>query len=587
MLHPVTYYKRLQIKKKLFLILFILILTVSILSLFALQISYRIYDEELINQSSVILNLYSTKIESVLRKLEQMTFSILSDSRIQEDLKKIKTDTSSYERYTVIDRFLQRLMTEATNENYISSIGFIDTSGYEYVVGRNTVVLEESRKNRIIAEARDNNGRIIWVEPSDDDNRIVAAREIRSIENMESLAILIIRIDLEKLISSNYSMESKYQSNLVILSADKTVFTNSSLDFDKTKLIMPEHESYSVKTLHDKKFLIHYGTSDYTNWTYVNLLPYENIFQGILTMRTIMITACILLSIGVIFLGMKFADGITRPISSLSRKMKKVEQGDFNIPAEDLEADSNRDEIGQLEHNFAIMVNKINTLINENYIKQLLVKETELKALQSQINPHFLYNTLASIHGLAKMNGQEKISTMVKSLGNLLRSSVKNNQIVTSIDEELHLLEDYITIQKLRYGDRLDFCIEMDDGLKSGSILKLTLQPIVENSINYGLESLTGVCSIHVKGYGEPELIRISITDNGPGMDEETLDKLRNRKLDSKGLGIGLKNIDERIKLFFGEQYGLDFESKLNEGTTVNITLPRKRGDTDVQGFTG
>lgn len=575
MFNPLDYYKNMKIRNKLFLILFVLIFIVSILSLFALQITYRIYDMQLINQSSVILNLYSTNIETELRKIENMTFSILSDPKVQSYLKEIKSETASYERNKAIGDFMQKLMAESQNESYISSIGFIDNSGNEYIVGRNTVTLNETRKKKVINGAKEKKGGILWVEPSSDDDRMIAAREIRAMENMEVLAVLVMRIDLERVISRYYSMESKYKSNLLILSGDKTVFSNDTgSDFDKAKLIMNSVRSYYVKSIDDRKFLINYGTSDYTNWTYVNILPYENIFQGIAVMRIMVIAACVLIFLGVVFIGMKFADGITKPIISLSSKMKKVEQGDFNIAGEATGLDKNGDEIGQLEYDFSIMVNKVNTLINENYVKQLLIKETELKALQAQINPHFLYNTLASINGLAKMNGQDKISTMVKSLGNLLRSSVRNNEIVISMDEEFSLLKDYVTIQKLRYGNRLDFNIEVDDGLSSYSILKLTLQPIVENSINYGLEYLTGVCRIRVRACGDPEAIRISVSDNGPGMSEDTLEKLRNRELNSRGMGIGLKNIDERIKLIFGEQYGLFFESRPEEGTTVSIKLP-------------
>ncbi len=575
MLKLLNYYKSLKIKKKLLLILFTLIFSISLLSLLALQISFNIYDEQLVNQSSVILNLYSTNIETELRKIENLSFSILSDPKVQAYLKVIKAEETSYERYKAIDDFTQKLMAESQNESYISSIGFIDKEGNEYIVGRNTLLLNKARKDRVIDEAKEKKGRILWAEPSEDDNCIIAAREIRAKENMEALAILVIRLDLGKLISQHSSMQSKYKSNLLILSGDKTIFSNdSSASFDKVKYIANNLQSYYVQNINDRKFLISYGMSSYTNWTYVNILPYNDIFQGIAAMRLIMVAAYILIFFAAVFIGMKFANGITKPIISLSKKMKKVEQGDFEIAGAESPAINSSDEIGQLDYDFTIMVNEINTLINENYVKQLLIKETELKALQAQINPHFLYNTLASINGLARMNGQDKISAMVKALGNLLRSAVRNHELVIPLREELNLLNDYVTIQKIRYGDRLEFSIDVEEELKEASILKLTLQPLVENSINYGLENLTGVCRIEVKAFRLTDSMRISISDNGPGMSEDTLEKLKSKELESKGLGIGLKNIDERIKLIFGEEYGLFFESRLNHGTTVSVHLP-------------
>ncbi|NMA65055.1 MAG: sensor histidine kinase [Clostridiaceae bacterium] len=584
MLKILKFYKAQKIKNKLFLILFTLLFSVSFLSFISIQISYSIYDSQLVSQSSVILNLFSTNIEIELKKIENMTFSILSDPKVQSYLNIIKTEGSSYEKYKATDDFIQRLMSESQNENYISSISFLDLNNNEYIVGRSAVILDDNRKKEVIERAKAKNGGIVWIEPSIDDNCIIAAREIRATGTMESLATLVVRLDPDKLIDRHLGAESKYESNILILSDNKLVFSNEkSIGLDDVKTINSNIRSYQVQTINDKKFLINYGMSSYTDWTYINILPYDNIFQGIAAMRLIMVAAFVLILLVVSFMGIKFADGITKPIIALTQKMKKAEQGDFR--SSNLESISNdyTDEIGQLEHDFSIMVDKINTLINENYVKQLLIKETELKALQAQINPHFLYNTLASINGIARMNGQKQISAMVKALGNLLRSAMKNNETVITLDEELSLLNDYVTIQKIRYGARLVFGVEADDELKEYIIPKLTLQPIVENSINYGLESLTEECCINVKTIMHPEYFSIAIEDNGPGMSEETLEKFRKKILVPKGTGIGLKNIDERIKLIFGENYGLFIESNLNKGTRVNIHLPYvKRGDNNV-----
>lgn len=578
------FYKALKIRNKLLLILLTLLFSVSFLSFVSIQISYSIYDSQLVSQSSVILNLFSTNIEIELKKIENMTFSILSDPKVQLYLNTIKTQGSSYEKYKATDDFIQRLMSESQNENYISSISFLDLDKNEYIVGKSTILLNDNRKKEVIDRAKAKNGGIVWIEPFRDDNCIIAAREIRGTGNMESLATLVIRLEPDKLINRHLGAESNYESNMLILSGDKLVFSNdNSIGLDDVEIIKSNIQSYQVQTINNNKFLINYGMSGYTDWTYINILPYDNIFQGIAAMRLIMVVAFALILLVVSFMGIKFADGITKPIIALSKKMKKAEQGDFQISNLENATNGNTDEIGQLDYDFSIMVDKINTLINENYVKQLLIKETELKALQSQINPHFLYNTLASINGLARMNGQKQISAMVKALGNLLRSAVKNNETVITLEEELNLLNDYVTIQKIRYSERLVFNVEVDEQLEDCLIPKLTLQPIVENSINYGLENLTEDCRIHVKTLMHPEYFTISISDNGPGMSEETMEKFKSNLLVPKGTGIGLKNIDERIKLIFGEGYGLFIESNLNKGTRVSINLPyTKRGENNV-----
>jgi len=570
----INYYRSLKIKNKLSIILSTIILIVSILGLIALQISYNIYDDQLINESSEILNLYSTNIENELRKADNLSFNILSDTTIQNELKAINTDTASYERSDALGKLTQQLLKASQTENYITSISILDNTGTEYAVGRSTLLLSDERKEDIEDRAKRESGAVAWIEPADPDKCIVAARVIRSTGDMQKLATLVIRIDMGQLINAHFGIESRYKSNLIILSEDKTVFArDSSIGMDKIQLIN-NNQDYRVQNIGNRKFLIDYGTSTYTDWTYVSILPYEIIFQGITAMRSIMIFLYILIFFAALFTGLKFTAGITKPIVSLSKKMKIVEKGNFDIIDINTDFKENCDEIGQLDYDFSIMVNKINALINENYVKQLLIKETQLKALQSQINPHFLYNTLASINGLAKISKQNKISVMVKALGNLLRSSISNKEIIVTIDEELSLLSDYIAIQKIRYGDRLNFKMEVAEELRKCSIIKLTLQPIVENSINYALESKTGVCEITVKAYEFPDYIRISVTDNGPGMSEDFIARLQKDEIKPNGHGVGLKNIDERIKIMFGDQYGLNIESQLNEWTTVSINIP-------------
>ena len=203
--------------------------------------------------------------------------------------------------------------------------------------------------------------------------------------------MLFIRIDLDNLINRYISMESTYKPNLQILSNNKIIYDNTDdLQFDINEFFKNRVRSYYVDNINDEKYLIYYGTSTYTDWTYVNILPYDNIFQNISKMRTTMIVILVLLLMATSFIGTRFANSITRPIIMLSSKMEKVRDGNFDLSPSDSNNIYHNDEIGQLNHDFNVMINRINSLINENYVKQLLIKETELKALQSQINPIFV-----------------------------------------------------------------------------------------------------------------------------------------------------------------------------------------------------
>ena len=233
------------------------------------------------------------------------------------------------------------------------------------------------------------------------------------------------------------------------------------------------------------------------------------------------------------------------------------------------------DEMGLLHRTFRLMVERINTLITENYANQLLIKETEFKALQAQINPHFLYNTLESINWIAKVNKQTKISSMVESLAFLLRNSISMKEEILTLGEELEVVESYVTIQKYRFDDRLIFELDVPERLLGRRLPKLTLQPLLENAIHYALEPTIGKSRIVVHAELTDDELLVSVEDDGPGMPEDTLERLRSGELKARGKGIGLLNIDERIKLAFGERYGLRIESEPGRGARVIVALPR------------
>ncbi|MNM91017.1 Sensor histidine kinase YehU [compost metagenome] len=258
------------------------------------------------------------------------------------------------------------------------------------------------------------------------------------------------------------------------------------------------------------------------------------------------------------------------------KKMAIAEKGNFEVPTLEWDGGTRSDEVGHLNKRFYIMIDRINNLIRENYDKQLVIKETEYMALQAQINPHFLYNTLSSINWMARVNNQQSISLMVESLSNLLRSSIGNMDTVITIDEEISLLDNYITIQKFRYSEQLQIAIDIDESYKNYQIPKLTLQPIVENAIRHGLENMLGVCSIRITAKQNADFLVLTVADNGPGVEPEILEKLQRNEMESKGSGIGLKNINERLKILFGGSCGLDYESKLGEGMKVHITIPAR-----------
>lgn len=318
------------------------------------------------------------------------------------------------------------------------------------------------------------------------------------------------------------------------------------------------------------------------DWTYINATPFNEMFKQITILKrmVVIVFACILL-LGLL-LGYRLARSIARPISKLTEKMRRIEKGDLdNLEEQSLGLVSRnaQDEVSQLNRTFKMMIRRIRELIDENYAKQLVIRETELKALQAQINPHFLYNTLESINWLAKVNKQEQISEMVEALGYLLRSSIGLKDPLITLEKELSIVRSYVTIQRTRFEERLDFRMDIPADLQDALIPKLTLQPLVENAIRYALEPNIEPCMITISVSRTSNGLDLRVADNGPGMTDQFIRDLQQGRIQTRGEGIGLANIKERVQLVFGGEWGTEIESQPGMGTVIHVLIPYLKGE--------
>lgn len=288
------------------------------------------------------------------------------------------------------------------------------------------------------------------------------------------------------------------------------------------------------------------------------------------------IAAFILLTLAVLISAI-ISKSISKPIKVLRDSMKLVEQGEFANAS--IESISNN-EIGNLSISFNVMLNEIRNLMDRIVYEQKEKRKSELRVLQSQINPHFLYNTLDSIIWMAEAKKTEEVVIMTSSLAKLLRQSISNEDEELSIAQEKNYIESYLTIQQMRYKDILDYIIEFDKEINNEKILKLSVQPIVENAIYHGLKPKQTKGLIKVVGYSVGHEIIIKVIDNGVGMTEEQITNVFDiNKSNNKSKGIGIYNVQRRLLLHYGIGYGVKLESKVDEGTVVTITIPKKRED--------
>ncbi|OAB31233.1 C50 carotenoid epsilon cyclase [Paenibacillus macquariensis subsp. defensor] len=282
-------------------------------------------------------------------------------------------------------------------------------------------------------------------------------------------------------------------------------------------------------------------------------------------------TICIIIAI---IISLFLSQRVTQPIKRLQGYMKEVENGNFDIHV----PVSKTIEIQRFARAFNMMVGKIKELMTQTVSDQEQKRKSEISALQAQINPHFLYNTLDSIVWMAESNKSREVVLMTSALAKLFRSSISKDDELVAIRTEIEHITNYLMIQKMRYKNKLDYHIEISELVLEYRIIKIIMQPLIENAIYHGIKMKQGPGFIRIASEETQTDIIVIIEDNGNGMDEEKLNSLLlSTAVMESGRGIGVRNVHERLKLYYGEKYGLTYHSVLGVGTTVYIRIPKSR----------
>lgn len=542
------------------------------------------------------LGMYAQIVESKLDETSQKGFSIIIDSKIQkrlEEWNRLSKEEPETEAESMDLLYHQLLIKKDIEQILFNNMALTGQIRHLSVITPDGDVLSSSEDSglnaypgmeAVIDAAEEQKGGAVWISDLRDSGYIIEARSIRGLKAARSdpsLGTFVMWIDLNKII--NMSDDSMPFNDSILLMKDKDstlMYTN-----DKTMLDSPISGLKGGERIRlDRK---NYLTCVYRSggqFEYNMLLPADEIYEPVRRFILPLIGLVIFVISMVVLATSKLSRQIMEPIPRLANAMKAVETGHFEINDPQLLEEKREDEIGDLCRDFVLMIQKIDQLVQENYVKQLVIKETELRAMQAQINPHFLYNTLESINCMAMIAGQPDISVMVKSLGNLLRESMSNHEIYHTVDQEMMLIRSYLSIQKIRFEDKLDYRMEAEEQVKQWMIPKFLLQPIVENAVVYGVEATGRPCSISILVKRDENGLRAEICDNGPGMEEETVEAVYQGTVKGKGNGIGLCNIMKRLELFCEGSSRFQIVSRLGEGTSVIIELAQpKEGKNGVE----
>ena len=314
--------------------------------------------------------------------------------------------------------------------------------------------------------------------------------------------------------------------------------------------------------------------SPYTGWRTVGVFSMDEVMSSVNTIVYILFTCVIISLVLVVIVSFKFSRTLTNPIFKLKRLMKQAESGDLTVRFNF----EHNDEIGELGQSFNHMIARIDQLIQMVYVEQENKRTAEMKSLQEQIKPHFLYNTLDTISWMARDYDAEDIVRLVDALTNMFRIGLSHGKDIITVKEEITHVSNYLYIQKIRYKDKLNYVIHVDESLYAIEVPKLILQPLVENAIYHGVKAKRGGGTITITGVPEGENLVFTVQDDGAGMLQEKVEEL-NRRMSERSVldekkSFGLFYIRERIQLCYGKGYGVHVESALGEGTRVTITLP-------------
>ena len=364
----------------------------------------------------------------------------------------------------------------------------------------------------------------------------------------------------------------------------ESYFGEEELEISETTMVeilnyMPENQEDSDTShykIEGQHLIVSYMPVKELSGTLICVKDITDSVQNVYNIRNVFVAVMVgFLCVLAIFIN-QIVRGLLRQFYDILRSIRQVQKGDLNVVIENC----GKDEMGELGTQINTMLERIRQLMDDNLKREMLIKNSEIRALQNQINAHFIYNVLESIKMMAEIDEEYAISDAVTSLGKLLRYSMKWVSGNVLVEQELEYIKDYMALINLRFDYEIYLSLNLPDFILKQEIPKMSLQPIVENAIYHGIEQMAEDTNIYIKGFLEGEDCIIEITDSGKGMTEEEVEKLRLKiagELDSNGgsgNGIGLKNVQDRIHIAFGENYGIEIVSKLGCFTKVIVRIP-------------
>lgn len=601
-----------SLEKRLFICFFLIaIIPTVFMGLVSYNRAYNSLEDKISRSSQQVVNQTVSTLDYILKEYSDNLKQVYTSEIFQSEIKTITNSERELEKLTAIKNINKILRAHFYSKDNIYGIAvmfndrdlcleegkyFIDTNYKNSPIYIDTLNTRDTLWNATV------NSEDVRKELSFKGQGVISlSRNIVSTESLDQVGVIAMAIRKELLLDVISPVELEKGSGIVILDENNNIVlsrTNVLSDELLTKdalhriekEIGGEIQGCFTLDYNRDKFLINYGSIPENDWEVISFIPYSHIMEQTEDIKRYVFyvfTLCTILSIVV---SKVLSVILVKPLKKLELSMRQIEHGSFGGTVSLSECE----EFIDIERRFNMMSTRLKDLMNEIKVKEKEKMEAEFRFLQSQINPHFLYNTLDSIKGMIVCNKKEEALLSLEKLSEIFKAVLKQSDKEIPLVQELNHVENYLTIQKLRNVDKMDYEIYVDENIIGMNILRFILQPIVENAIYHGIRQKKGKGFIIISCRLQGGDVIIEIKDTGIGIDTTTLDNI-NRELVycendniESGRGIGITNVNRRIKLFYGENYGLVYESVEGEWTKAIIKVPYIKaigGGTEDGGF--
>lgn len=581
--------RKTRINKRLFAsFLIISILPITVMFLVVNKISIGMIEDNIVSTNKLASKLISQSISNYISKFDSITNEIIFNTNIVRDMKNYKS-LSIKERNKFNDEISDIIRSRTS---YISDIADFTIMNIDLNVVYNegfSYIRHEVKLNEIAKSIESNNSIRYTSIRNGNSNYIAITRPIKTSAKTYGYLFLALK---EKVI---LEIIDDYNLNLngfgLILDDDKKIIASNSLNFNNIDGSLEGYSEYeekinlenlntvktidkftSIEKINNKKYIVSRKPISYTPWTLYGIIPYDYIYSSCNDMYKTYALISVVIIAASIMLAMIIYISIINPLNKILIAMHNMDE---NTIGDEIVV-TGSDEISYIMEKYNITTKKARELISTIKIREKEKREVTFRMLQAQINPHFLFNTLGSLRYIAIMNNDNVVSQGLEALAKLLRNIILKKDDFITIDEEIENVKNYITIQKLRYGDTFNVNYEIEEGVSNLKILKFIIQPIVENCILHGFEENDKENQLLIRIYTDDEFLNFEIGDNGIGINEA---KLNQGKFNiDKFAGIGIKNIQERLNLYYDKKCLFEIRSNENSGTISKIKILKTTG---------